>query len=256
MADDDEEDMPDLGILDDFNTYLETLISRSKLGKGNVDVGDKAVEKFLSKAEVKFLGFPNDSKLKQNRDREKRLISRKTSVFKNKSAKEAQYLLRACAEDSVMAQVTTKSGFSLGVSTGLVLGGPTGGGGLLVGGTYSRERERTRGSYSTSRREMEASAPVDPDNQLVATESVYHTDYEAFCKFDFAIKDDYELKCKISSKKKTVKVKDIGFKECEQDFATASSERRVHVSGTFKTTLTSIEHQIDFEVEPMSKETK
>ena len=256
MADDDEEDMPDLGILEDFNTYLETLISTSQREKGKVEVSDKAVQKFLSKAEVKFLGFPNDSKLEKNKDREKRLISRKTSVFKNRSAKEAQYILRACTEDSVMAQVTTKSGFSLGVATGVLLGGPTGGGGVFVGGSYSRERESTRGSHSVSKREMEASAPVDPDNQLVATESVYHTDYEAFCKFDFSIKDDYELKCKISSKNKTVNVKEIGFRECEQDFTTAGSKKRVHLSGTFKTTLTSIEHQIDFEVEPMSKETK
>ena len=116
---------------------------------------------------------------------QKRLISCKTSVFRNRSGKQAQYILRACAEDAVFAQVKTTKGFSLGVVTGMTLGAPTGGAGLVLGGVFKREKEKTQGSSSISRREMEANASVDCDEQLVATESVYHTDYEATCLFDF-----------------------------------------------------------------------
>ena len=60
----------------------------------------------------------------------------------------------------VVARVTTKKGFSLGVATGLTLGSPTGGGGLFVGGSYSREKEKSRGSSSVTRRKMEACCTV------------------------------------------------------------------------------------------------
>ena len=101
---------------------------------------------------------------------------------------------------------------------------------------------------------MEASATVEPKQQLLATESVYHTDYEANCKFDFTVKEGYELMYKIPNntfrKGKVVKVRDIGFEECEQDFET-EGENKVHISATFHTTLTSVEHVMEFEVEPI-----
>ena len=160
-------------------------------------------------------------------------------------------MLRASTEDMVVAQVTTKKGFCLGVSTGLTIGAPTGGGGLLVGGSYCREKEKSRGSSSVTRQEMEASVTVEPKQQLLATESVYHTDYEANCKFVFTMKEGYELMYKIPKntfrKGKVVKVRDIGFEECEQDFET-DGEKKVHISATFHTTLTSVEHVMEFEV--------
>ena len=47
-----------------------------------------------------------------------------------------------------------------------------------------------------------------------------------------------------------MKVKEIGFEECDQDFET-EGEKKVHILATFQTTLTSIEHEIDFNVEPI-----
>ena len=47
-----------------------------------------------------------------------------------------------------------------------------------------------------------------------------------------------------------VKVRDIGFEECEQDFET-EGEKKVHIFATFHTTLTSVEHVMEFEVEPI-----
>ena len=69
--------------------------------------------------------FSSNSTQKTNQP--KRLMSSKTSVFRNRTKKEAQYMLRASTEDMVVAQVTTKKGFCLGVSTGLTIGAPTGG---------------------------------------------------------------------------------------------------------------------------------
>ena len=238
----------DCGVLQDFTTYLEKLISehRAEKGKtaGSIILEEKEVVKLLKNAKVKFMGFSSNSTQKTNKP--KRFMSSKTSVFRNRTNKEARYMLRESTEDMVVAQVTTKKGFCLGVATGLTIGAPTGGGGLLVGGSYSRGKEKSRGSSSVTRREMEASATVEPKQQLLATESVYHTDYEAICKFDFTVIEGYELKYK----GKVVKVRDIGFEECEQDFET-EGEKKVHISATFHTTLTSVEHVMEFEVEPI-----
>ena len=236
----------------DFTTYLESLIKRHRRDRGENDdifLEEKQVSKMLKNAEIKFVGFHSNSPEKLNQ--RKRLMSSKTSVFRNMSKKEAQYSLKACTEDMVVAQVTTKKGFSLGVATGLALGAPTGGGGLFVGGSYSREKEKSSGSSSVTRREMEACCTVEPSQKVLATESVYHTDYEANCEFDFSVKEGYQLTYKILKKKKfPVKVKEIGFKECEQDFET-EGEKKVHISATFQTTLTSVEHEIDFDVQPI-----
>ena len=135
----------------------------------------------------------------------------------------------------------------------MTLGAPTGGAGLLLGGVFKREKEKTQGSSSISRREMEANAPVDCDEQLVATEFVYHTDYEATCLFDFLVKEDFKYEA--TSRNRSVKVKELGFKKCEQDLEGAgSSGGKVHTSAIFRTTLTSIQHHIDFKVEPISAE--
>ena len=256
-----KEDVTD-GPLQDFTMYLENLITKHRVEKkGKTDdiiLEEKEIVKFLKSAEVKFMGFSNGSTPKYNKP--KRLMSRKRSVLKNKSKKVARYVLRACTEDTVMAQVTTKSGFSLGVLTGLSLGSPTGGGGLLVGGSYSRSKEKSQGSSSVARREMEASASVGCREQLIATESVYHTDYEADCEFDFFVKEDYELsytlpKNTFLNKTKALKVKEIGFEECEQNIEVEGG-KKVHKSASFQTTLTSVEHEIDFEVEPLHEKKK
>ena len=248
-------DEPDSGVLQDF-TYLEKLITKHRGAKGETDniiLKEKEVVKLLKKSEVKFMCFSSNSTRKSNLP--KRLMSSKTSVFRNRSKNEAHYSLRACTEDMVVAQVTTKKGFSLGVATGLTLGAPTGGGGLFVWGSYSREREKSRGSSSVTRREMEARCTVEPSQKVVATESVYHTDYEANCKFDFSVKEGYQVTYKVPNKNnffkaKVVKVKEIGFEECDQDFET-QGEKKVHILATFQTTLTSVEHEIDFNVEPI-----
>ena len=81
---------------------------------------------------------------------------------------------------------------------------------------------------------------------------MYHTDYEAKCEFDFSVKEGYQVTYKVGKKEKknVVKVKEIGFEECDQDFET-EGEKKVHILATFQTTLTSIEHEIDFNVEPI-----
>lgn len=252
------DDYPDFGVLEDFTTYLEKLIveHRQKEGEsGEFDLKEKEVKRFLKKADVKFVGFPNSDRLKSS-TKPKRLMSSKTSVFKNRTGKEASYILRASAEDTIMAQVTTKSGFSVGVAAGLTLGGPPGGAGILAGGSFSKEKEKQQGSSSVTKREMEASATVGKDKQLVATESIYHIDYEADCKFDFSVEDKYEFEYKVPNKmfgKREVKAKDIGFKYCEEDFETVTEDKKVHITATFHTTLVSVQHEIDFMVEPMEK---
>ena len=255
------EDDVDFGV-PDFTTYLERQITKYHhdiKGKkeDKITLEEEVVVKFLKYAEVKFMGFSNHSrKIKQP----KRLVSCKTSVFKNKTKNAAQYILRASTEDTVMAQVSTRKGFSLGVATGLNIGSHLGGGGIQFGGSYHKEKEEMQGSSSASRREMEASAKVGPNQQLVATESVYAFDYEAECSFDFSVKEDYAVAYKVPrwkhleyfTKNKEVKVKQIGFKECNQEGIPTQKEKRVHLCTTFHTTLTGTEHEIDFEVEPLA----
>ena len=142
-----EKEEPDSAVLQDFTTYLEKLISehRAEKGKtaGSIILEEKEVVKLLKNAKVKFMGFSSNSTQKTNQP--KRLMSSKTSVFRNRTKKEARYMLRASTEDMVVAQVTTKKGFCLGVSTGLTIGAPTGGGGFLVGGKLQpREGEKQR----------------------------------------------------------------------------------------------------------------
>ena len=246
------DDYPDFGVLEDFTTYLEKLIveHRQKKGeRGEFDLKEKEVKRFLMKADVKFVGFPNGDRLKSSA-KPKRLMSSKTSVFRNRTGKEASYILRASVEDSVMAQVSTKSGFSVGVAAGLTLGGPPGGAGILAGGSFSKEKEKQQGSSSVTKREMEAKATVGKDKKLVATESIYHIDYEADCKFDFSVEDKYKFEYKVPKKifNEEVKAKDIGFKYCEEDFETATEDKKVHITATFHTTLVSVQHEIDFVV--------
>ena len=84
----------------------------------------------------------------------------------------------------------------------------------MLGGVFKREKEKTQGSGSISRREMEANAPVDCNEQLVPTESVYHTDYEATCLFNFLVKEYFKISYKAVSRNKSM---ELGFKKSEQD---------------------------------------
>lgn len=219
---------------------------QDKNKRATLDESD--VKKFLRKADVKYIGFSNRLPM----DTPKRLMSEKRSVFKNKSLKEATYIIRKSAEDSVIAQLQTREGFSLGVNAGMSGGLPVGLN-LGISASYSQGTEHHSGSTVTSKREMEAHVVVPPQREVTATETTYHTDYTAVCEFDITVEESREIKYKWGKDffRTDVDVKELpGFKKCEQDLIQEGKGRDdlYHLSCSLQSKLTEVEHEFQVEL--------
>ena len=279
--------------IEDFTEVLGDQITAYHVVKYKAKEGEtkqailnrKVVRKFLNKAEIRFLGCSRvSSTMKQD---SKRLRSRRSSVFKNKTKEKIKHTFRKTAEDTVTAQLKVTEGFTLGVMAGLS-GGPPGGG-LTAGGgaSYSRNSESSSGSSLTTTMEMEAEVNVPAGHVAVATELEYHTVYLADCEFDFAVDESHEIdyrweektqktkavepkKCRIGSKFSRVlekiaywdpegkrhyclKTKELPLvEECKQDIVQASKKekKKVHFPYTFLSELTAIQHELEVTVSP------
>ena len=282
--------------MEDFTEVLEDHVTAYHLMKDNAKEIEKkkailnrnAVRKFLNKAEIRFIGCSRvNPTIKQD---SKRLISHRSSVFKNKTTEKIKHIFRKTAEDTVTAQLKVTEGFTLGVMAGLS-GGPPGGG-LTVGGgaSYSQSRESSSASSLTTTREMVAEVDVLPGHVATATESEYHTDYIAECEFDFAVDESHKIKYRWGGKTQRAKAKPkkcrIGPKvmraleriafwdraekgdfcveakelplleECKQDIVQASKKEKskVHFSHTFPSELTAIQHELEVTISPDAPE--
>ena len=197
--------------MEDFTEVLEDHITAYHVVKDNAEEGEKkkailnrnAARKFLNKAEIRFLGCSRVNPTIIS----KRLISHRSSVFKNKTKEKIKQTFRKTAEDTVTAQLKVTEGFTLGVMAGLS-GGPPGGG-LTAGGgaSYSRNSESSSGSSLTTTREMVAEVNVPAGHVAIATELEYHTDYHADCEFDFAVDESHKIKYRWGDKIQKPKAK-------------------------------------------------
>ena len=256
LEDGDEEDF-DFPTVNDFSTALEDRIklycerSTAHPGVENVNVTENDTKKLLKKAKIKFIGYCSNTQRKTSR---KRLISRTHSVFRNKTEADVRCNFHKTAEDLVMAEVRTRRGFSLFVAAGLGGGPAMGQLGALVGGGYTREHEHTTGSSATSSTEMEAEIVVPPWKKGITTESVYHVDYAAGCKYDFTIADShklkYEWKINQKSKKEDVLINKLpGVRKCEQELVNPNDRDQVHFSCALKCKLTKVQKEISVAIE-------
>ena len=245
------------------------------------------VKRFLKKAEVQLMGYHRKNPESKTA---KRLKSHKQSFFKNKTTKEVKYTFKKMAEDSVTAQLLVTNGFTLGVKTGVAGGFPVGGTvNAGVEASYSHQKQTTSSSSHKTMREIVAEVTVPAGKTVVVEESESHTDYQAECEIDFAIRGEHEIKYmwvdknqstpsdkpKDSSKDvdlaiktkgiqsmvkellaratktKKVRAKDLpGFAECENGILHVSdSSSHVHFSHPFQTTLTDTHYELRFNFE-------
>ena len=252
----------------DFTKYLEDKITKyhhdhDKIAKDEgkrAVLGEDEVVTFLKKADIRFM---NELRTKKP---PKRLVSRKKSVFRNGTKRDAEYTFRKSAEDSVIAQVTTRSGYSFGVIAGISAGAPIAKAGIKGIAKYSNTRAESSGSTETLKREMEAKATIGMGEKLIAIESVYHCDYDAECEFDFTVNKEYKFKYDLKTGREKgwkrmakrlsretgigqlhIDVEQIGFEDCEQEL-TEDNCKKVHYCATFQTTLTDIRHKIEFSI--------
>ena len=243
----------------DFTKYLEDKITgkcsdEAKAEGKHAVLQEEHVVNFLKKADIKLISFSN----KQKRS-PKRLVSRKQSIFHNKTTgTRAEYTFRKSAEDSVIAHVKTTKGFSLGVMAGSTGGAPMANAGIQANANYSHTREQSSGSSKTSKNEMEAKATIEPSTKLVAIDSEYHCDNEALCEFEFTVIKGCEIQYKLRRNngfydggKKCINVEEIGFEDCEKDLTAASKKKKVHCFAHFLTTITDVQHELEISNEEL-----
>lgn len=217
-----------------------------------VTVTEKDTKKLLKKAKIKFIGYCSN---KQKKISSKRLISRTHSVFRNKTEAKVRCNFHKTAEDLVMAEVKTRRGFSLFIAAGLGGGPAMGQLGALMGGGYRREHEHTTGSSATSNTEMEAEVYVPPQKKAITTESVYHVDYDADCKYDFTIPESHKLKYQWENKKKEVLINKLpGVRKCEQELNNPNDRDQVHFSCALKCKLTKVQKEISVAIKDASSD--
>ena len=259
--DDGDEVDHDFPTVNDFSTALEDRIklycerSTTRPEVENVTVTENDTKKLLKQAKIKFIGYCSNQ---QRKISPKRLISRTHSVFRNKTEADVRCNFHKTAQDLVMAEVRTRRGFSLFVSAGLGGGPAMGQLGALVGGGYTREHEHTTGSSATSSTEMEAEVVVPPWKKGITTESVYHVDYAAECKYDFTIAESHKLKYKshinhLKSKMEEVLINKLpGVRKCEQELVNPNDRHEVHFSCALQCKLTKVQKEISVAIKDTS----
>ena len=279
---------------EDFTTVLQDHITAYRCVKDpDADMDKKAVlddaevKRFLKKAEIQLMWYHRKN---PGSNTAKRLKSNKQSFFKNKTTNDVKYVFRKTAEDSVTAQLLVTNGFTLGVKAG-VAGGPPMGGTVNAGveASYSHQKQTMSSSSQTTRREIVAEVIVPAGKTVIVDESESHTNYQAECEIDFAIRGEHAIKymwvdknqskpsyrpkgsskdidlaiqtkgiqsmvkelLARATKTKKVRAKDLpGFAECENSILQMSdSASHVHFSHPFQTTLTDTHYELQFNFE-------
>ena len=138
----------------DLTRYLEDDIGKVKK-MPNIMMKEKEVQKFLENATIHLVCVKNMSPPKP-----KRLLSKKKSVFKNRTKTEVSYAFRMGAQDTTTASLTTRKGFRVGILG--VLGGSGMGaqGAAGVGASYSKQTELTMEQSKSDMRELQATVQV------------------------------------------------------------------------------------------------
>ena len=189
----------------------------------------------------------------------KRLLSKKKSVFKNRTKTEVSYAFRMGAQDTTTASLTTRKGFRVGILGVLGGGGMGAQGAAGVGASYSKQTEVTKGQSKSDMRELQATVQVPSEKSLIATELVYSSDYDATCEFDITVDGSYKIKYLHNGKKDTVKAQelvelnDIGEEKPALEGGSKSKGKTklkdlVHLRRTWNCTIESTEQALDIEM--------
>ena len=229
----------------DFANFLAREIARA-LEKPNetLTVEENQAKKFLRHANVRFLGLREDG---EPPPKARRLVSRKESVFHNDMDKPAQYTFCKTAQDTTTAQLTTRSGFKIGVLA--AVGGGLGGQALLGGGgSYSREKESMQQTSSTSGKEMHVQVDVPEGSTVTAEESIYDTMYDADCDFDIMILESHKIKYSKENGEGTIEAKELKTQDDPEDITvkkTLSKDKTyVNLHRNLKCKMVTTEHEL------------
>ena len=237
----------------DLTRYLEDDIGKVKK-MANIKMKEKEVQKFIENAKIHLVCVKNMSPPKP-----KRLLSKKKSVFKNRTKTEVSYAFRMGAQDTTTASLTTRKGFRVGILG--VLGGVGMGaqGAAGVGASYSKQTEVTKEQSKSDTRELQATVQVPSEKSLIATELMYSSDYDATCEFDITVDGSYKIKYLHDGKKDTIKAQelvelnDIGEEKSALEGGSKSKEKTklkdlVHLRRTWNCTIESTEQALDIEM--------
>ena len=265
-GEDDETDNPKFELTkyleESINTYRRKT-STSKASQKYASLSEKEVRKFLKNAEI---NFTFSSRKRCQAPKAKRLKSQNKSVFTNRTRSDITYTFSKSAEDCVIAQLTVKKGFSIGVQAGASAGVPGGQVNAGMGAGFSREKEMCTGSTLTTRREMQAAVQVPMQSSVTATESVYDVDYDAECEFDIAVKRSQEITYvwgdEKDHKKKDIfgKLKeklpvaalatDYDFDDSESSHGHEEDDDHVHLRPFFLSKMTEVQHELEVNTDP------
>ena len=251
----DFEDEPD-GPVEDFMQFLEKDINNAT--KSEVKLNAKQKRKFFRNVTISFVGQTENKELSAKTIQS---TSKKKSVFYNRTRGNAMFTFWKRANDTTTAQLTTRSGFKIGVAA--VVGGGVGGQGSLgVGGEYSRGKERMEQTSRTSGREMRVEVEVPAGKSVKAVETDMSFECNAECEFDIAIPDSFDIEycksggfgnCKIRAKelKNSDDPDDDEYTPGEAVNLTENKKKLVHLRRILKCKLVTIEHQLTIEPNPM-----
>lgn len=232
----------------DFADFLASEIKRalpdSKKPNKTLTVEENQAKKFLRHANVRFLGLREDG---EPPPKARRLVSRKESHFHNDMDKPAQYTFCKTAQDTTTAQLTTRSGFKIGVLA--AVGGGLGGQALLGGGgSYSREKEFMQQTSSTSGKEMHVQVDVPEGSTVTAEESIYDTMYDADCDFHIMIPESHKIKYSKDKREDTIEAKELKTEDDPEDITverTFSRDKKyVNLHRNLKCKMVTTEHEL------------
>ena len=229
----------------DFANFLARDIKRAlKKPSENVTVEENQAKKFLRNANVRFLGLREDG---EPPPKLKRLVSRKESIFHNELDKPAKYTFSKTSQDATTAQLTTRSGFKIGVLA--AVGGGVGGQALLGGGgSYSRENEFMQQTSSTSGKEMHVQVDVPEGKSVTAEESIYDTMYDADCDFDIIIPESHKIRYSDGEKPNEIEAKALKTQDDPEDITVTKKKvfkkTYVHLHRNYKCKIVTTEHKL------------
>ena len=248
-----ESDEPD-GPVEDFMKFLVEDIKYAT--KSEVTLNTKQQQKFFRNVTISFVGQTEN---KEPSAKTVQSTTKKESVFYNRTRGSAVFTFWKRVNDTTTAQLTTRSGFKIGVAAA-VSGGVVGNGSLGVGGQYSRGKESMEQSSHTSSREMKVEVEVPAGKSVKAVETDKSFECSAECEFDIAIPESFDIEyCKLNRGVGKIKAKELKNSDDPDDeeytpgeaVSLAERKKKIHLHRTLKCKLVTVEHQLTIKPNPM-----
>ena len=248
-----ESDEPD-GPVEDFMKFLVEDIKYAT--KSEVTLNPKQKRKFFRNVTISFVGQTEKKELSVKTVQS---TSKKESVFYNRTSGSAMFTFWKRVNDTTTAQLTTRSGFKIGVAAA-VSGGVGGNGSLGVDGQYIRGKESMEQTSHRSGREMKVEVAVPAGKSVKAVETDKSFECSAECEFDIAIPESFDIEyCKPSGGVGKIKAKEL--KNCDdpddEEYTPGEAvghkkrKKKVHLHRNLNCKLVTVEHQLTIEPNPM-----